>query len=87
METTRLSSKGQVIIPKPLRSAHHWKPGQELIVMDIGDGVLLKTKTPFQETAIEKVASCLQYSGKAKSLKDMEEAIRKGVRECLRDSD
>ena len=33
METTRLSSKGQVIIPKRLRDAHHWLAGQELIAI------------------------------------------------------
>ena len=79
METTKLSSKGQVIIPKPLRTAHHWETGQELVVIDMGDGVLLKPKTPFPETSIKDVASCLKYKGKTKSLEDMENAIKKGV--------
>ncbi len=81
METTKLSSKGQVIIPKPLRNAYHWEAGQELIVIDTGDGILLKPKTSFQETSIENVASFLQYTGKEKSLEDMEKAIQKGVKE------
>ena len=80
METTKLSSKGQVIIPKPIRSAHHWVTGQELVVIDLGDGVLLKPKSPFKETKIDDAASCLSYSGKTKSLADMEEAIKRGVR-------
>lgn len=29
METTRLSSKGQVILPKSIRDARHWAPGAE----------------------------------------------------------
>lgn len=86
METTRLSSKGQVIIPKPLRTAHHWEPGQELIVIDTGDGVLLKPKKPFQETSIEDVASSLQYAGEPKTLDDMEQAIKRGVMGHVRDS-
>ncbi len=81
METTRLSSKGQVIIPKPLRKAHHWETGQELVVIDLGDGILLKPKAPFAEKNISDVASCLNYTGKTKSLDDMEEAISKGVKE------
>lgn len=80
MDTTKLSSKGQVIIPKPLRTAHHWETGQELIVIDVGDGVLLKPKTPFPESSIHDVASCLKFKGKTKSLDDMEQAIRKGIR-------
>lgn len=80
METTKLSSKGQVIIPKPLRTAHHWDTGQELVAIDVGDGVLLKPKSPFAEKNIDEVASCLKYSGKAKSLEDMAAAIAKGVK-------
>lgn len=80
METTKLSSKGQVIIPKPLRTAHHWETGQELVAIDVGDGVLLKPKSPFAEKNIDEVASCLKYSGKAKSLEDMAAAIAKGVK-------
>ena len=86
MDTTKLSSKGQVIIPKPFRTAHRWEPGQELVVIDTGDGVLLKPKTPFQETKIEEVASCLRYSGKPKTLDEMEQAIRQGVKERFHDS-
>jgi len=81
MNTTRLSSKGQVIIPKPLRTSHHWSPGQELVVEDVGDGILLKPKTPFDETDIKDVASCLKYKGKAKSLGDMNAAIKKGIKD------
>jgi AbrB family looped-hinge helix DNA binding protein len=81
MQTTKLSSKGQVIIPKPLRNAHHWETGQELVVIDMGDGILLKPKTPFPESNIKDVASCLQYKGKAKTLEDMEDAIKKGIGE------
>ena len=81
MNTTRLSSKGQVIIPKPLRTAHHWETGQELVVVDVGDGVLLKPKMPFNETNISDVASCLKYEGKPKSLDDMNSAIQQGIKD------
>ncbi|MCH7731602.1 MAG: AbrB/MazE/SpoVT family DNA-binding domain-containing protein [Candidatus Marinimicrobia bacterium] len=81
MNITKLSSKGQVIIPKPVRSAHHWEAGQELVVIDAGDGVLLKPKTPFSETHIDVVASCLNYVGTAKTLDEMNEAIKQGVME------
>ncbi len=81
MESTRLSSKGQVIIPKALRDAHHWQAGQELIAINTGDGILLKPKKPFQETKLEDVAGCLSYEGKAKTLDELDNAIRQGVLE------
>lgn len=81
MITTKLSSKGQVIIPKPIRVAHHWMTGQDLVVIEMGDGILLKPKTPFPATTLQDVASCLKYEGKAKTLDDMQSAIKKGVME------
>jgi AbrB family looped-hinge helix DNA binding protein len=85
MEITRLSSKGQVIIPKALRAAHHWEAGQELIAIDVGDGILLKPKKPFPETTLAQVAGCLKYRGNPKSLDELEDAIRLGVMEQWHD--
>lgn len=79
MQTTKISSKGQVVIPKSLRVAHHWEAGQELVVVDVGDGILFKPKSPFKETNISDVASSLKFKGKTRSLDDMDKAIRKGV--------
>ena len=84
MKTTRLSSKGQVIIPKPLRTALHWETGQELEVVDTGNGILLRPKSPFDETDISQVASCLKYDGKAKSMAEIDAAIRKGIKDKFR---
>lgn len=80
METTRLSSKGQVIIPKAVRALHRWETGLELVVIDTGDGVLLKPKAPFEESVLEDVAGCLKRSQKALSQDEIAEAVRDGVR-------
>jgi bifunctional DNA-binding transcriptional regulator/antitoxin component of YhaV-PrlF toxin-antitoxin module len=85
MEITHLSSEGQVIIPEALRAAHHWEAGQELVAIDVGDGVLLKPKKPFPETTLTQVAGCLKYQGTPKSLDQLEEAIHQGVMEQWRD--
>jgi AbrB family looped-hinge helix DNA binding protein len=87
MPTTILSSKGQVIIPKPLRDSHHWKPGQRLTVIESDDGILLKPAAPFPETTLADIAGCLPYKGKAKTLAEMEAAIARGVKETLSDRD
>jgi AbrB family looped-hinge helix DNA binding protein len=84
--TTKLSSKGQVIIPRQVRAAHNWKNGQELEVVDMGDGVLLKPKKPFPETTLAEVAGSLEYHGEARTIEEMEEAIRKGAKEAGRGS-
>lgn len=80
METIKISSKGQVVIPKSLRVAHHWKVGQELVVVDVEDGILFKAKSPFKETSISEVASSLRFNGRTSSLDDMDSAIRKGIK-------
>ena len=79
MQTTKLSSKGQVIIPKILRSRYKWDIGQELTVIDTGEGVLLRSSRPFKKTELNEVAGVLKYSGKPVSLDDMEKAIKKGA--------
>jgi AbrB family looped-hinge helix DNA binding protein len=81
MEITKVSNEGQVIIPEQLRKSHGWETGQELIIIDTGDGVLLKPKKPFAETTLNEVAGCLKYQGTPKSLDDMDDAIRQGIEE------
>ena len=80
MQTTKVSSKGQVIIPKALRDKHQWQPGQELVATDTGNGILLTPATPFPETTLEDVMGCLPYQGSPKTLDEMEAAIRQGVK-------
>ena len=84
MQTTKLSSKGQVIIPKIIRSRYKWEIGQELTVIDTGDGILLKSSRPFKKTRLDEVAGILKYSGKHVSLDEMEKAIKKGALERKR---
>lgn len=85
MQLTRLSSKGQVIIPKPIRDAHKWRVGQELVVIDVEEGLLLTAKKAFDETNIDKVAGCLARRGKPKSLQDLKTGLRNGLRERWHD--
>jgi len=87
MAKTRLSSKGQVIIPKSSRDAHHWDSGQELIVIDTEEGVLLKPARPFPPATLEELAGCLSYGGPAKTLEEMEQAIREGTNQVREESD
>ena len=81
MNETRLSSRGQIVIPKWLRDKHNWQAGLEFVVIDTGDGIFLKPVRPFRRTSLEEVAGCLAYSGQPKTLEEMDAAIEQAVRE------
>ncbi len=84
METTKLSSKGQVIIPKAFRLAHHWDTGLELLVIETVDGLLLRPKAAFVETSLDEVAGSLQFAGPAKTQDDIDAAQRSAARRMWR---
>ncbi len=82
MLQSKLSPKGQVIIPKSLRIAHNWQAGQKLQFIDTPDGILVKSdRATFLQTSIDQVAGCLRHKGKAKSIIEMNDAIARGVME------
>lgn len=80
METTRLSTKGQIILPKSIRTSHSWGPGTEFIVEESGDGVLLRPARVFPQTELHQVAGCLPYTGEAKTIAQLRAAIRREVK-------
>jgi AbrB family looped-hinge helix DNA binding protein len=79
--TTRLSTKGQLIIPKQIRDRHGWAPGVELEFEDRGDHVVLRSAEILPRTTLEEVLGCMRYQGPAKSLEEMAAGIAKGARE------
>jgi AbrB family looped-hinge helix DNA binding protein len=85
MQTTLLSSKGQIIIPKPLRDAHHWRAGTRLAVVDTADGVLLRPLEAAEKTALAPGLAAIRqriaYKGKPVSLQEMDAAV---LREAAR---
>lgn len=85
MERTRLSSKGQVIIPKWIRDRHEWQPGDELVVLYTEQGVTLKLSRPFPETTLDDVVGCLSYSGPTVSIEEMDEVISAAIQEKFGD--
>lgn len=78
--TTRLSSKGQVVLPKSVRVAHQWDSGTELAVEDTARGVLLRSIKSFTPTTLEAVVGSTGYRGPSKSNAQMRAAITRGAR-------
>ncbi|ABA58998.1 transcriptional regulator, AbrB family [Nitrosococcus oceani ATCC 19707] len=82
MEITRLSSKGQIIIPKTIRAAHHWDAGMEFIVEERDGNLILRPLKPFPVTRLEKGLGCTGYQGSPKSLEEMDKGIAESLRQC-----
>ena len=79
MPTTRLSTKGQIILPKDIRISRAWGPGTEFIIEETGDGILLRPSGRFPAASLDEVAGCLRSKGKAKTLAQMDAAIAREV--------
>lgn len=75
METTKLSSKGQVILPAAIRAAKQWKAGVEFSVESTSAGVLLRPIKPVPNTTLDEVVGCTGYTGKSHSVAEMDKAI------------
>ena len=84
LETTRLSTKGQIILPKGIRASRAWGPGTEFTVEETGDGVLLRPAALFPEAVLAEVAGCLRSKRKTATSAQVRGAI---AREIMRRHD
>ena len=79
---TRLSTKGQIVLPLNIRNSKAWKPGMELTVEETAEGVLVKPVRRFPLSRVEDVAGCLHRKGvKARTLAEMKAGIADFIRE------
>jgi AbrB family looped-hinge helix DNA binding protein len=80
METTRLSSKGQIVLPKSIRASRAWAPGTEFTVEESGDGMLLRPAAKATEAQLDRLVGCLRSKRKPATDADMRTAVRKNVK-------
>lgn len=64
MLTIKLSSKGQIVIPKEIRDQFHWEPGTEFIIEKQAEGISLKPKTVFKTTRVRNGLGMLARTGR-----------------------
>ncbi len=78
---TRVSTKGQVILPKAVRDRHGWSAGTVLEIEDGPNGVTLKPAPFVPRTRLEDVAGMLApyYSGPPVSVDEMNAAITEEI--------
>ena len=85
MQTTTVSSKGQIIIPKAMRDTRHWQAGTRLAVHDTAEGLLLKPLVDDERTPLKQGLAAIRqriaHQGPAVSIDDMNAAV---LREAAR---
>jgi AbrB family looped-hinge helix DNA binding protein len=80
MPRTRLSTKGQLIVPQELRERLGWEPGTLLEIEIEGDAVVVKRALDVPRTTIKDVLGCANYRGPRRSIEEMEAAIAEAAR-------
>ncbi|MDT8380461.1 MAG: AbrB/MazE/SpoVT family DNA-binding domain-containing protein [Desulfotignum sp.] len=79
ISTTKMSSKGQVVIPENIRKKMNLKPGAQFVVVGDKDVVILKNISPPSLEDFDALISKAREDGKKAGLKkeDVAEAIKK----------
>jgi len=76
--TTKMSSKGQVVIPETIRNELGLSPGDQFVVVADGDVVIFKTISPPPMQQFDKIVEKARQQAEAAGMteQDIEEAIR-----------
>lgn len=75
---TKLSTKGQIVLPQAIREARGWSAGQRFDIEDLGDGtVRLIPLGTAESTTVDDLMGCASYTGPRRSIEEMNEAIRR----------
>lgn len=79
LATTRMSSKGQVVIPESIRKQLNLKEGAQFLVVGDADVVILKVVLPPDMTEFDALIKQARKQAKAAGLKptDIQSAVTK----------
>jgi AbrB family looped-hinge helix DNA binding protein len=77
--TTKMSSKGQVVIPEDIRKSLNLKAGAQFVVVGDKDVVILKSISPPSIDEFEELIAQARKKGKKAGLKkaDIKDAVKK----------
>lgn len=80
----RISSKGQLVLPKAVRDAYGLGPGSEVDIESVGETIVLRPRVRKPRTGrvytLDEVAGMLKYDGPPVSIRDMDRAIEEEFR-------
>lgn len=76
--TTKLSSRGQVVIPEEIRKRLGLEPGDQFVVVGEGNVVILKTVEPPRPEELKALMDEVQAAAKAAGItpEDVDRVIR-----------
>lgn len=82
LATTKMSSKGQVVIPEEIRQRLGLKPGAQFVVVGENDVVILKALAPPSLAEFDELISQARGQGRRVGLKksDVSKAVTKARR-------
>jgi AbrB family looped-hinge helix DNA binding protein len=75
--TTILSSKGQVVIPAPIRERQQFRPGDKLIIEEHDGGIVLKkAKRKRKKSLLQWLRDCPVSDFKIQRVRDFPKSIK-----------
>lgn len=79
VQTTTLSSKGQVVLPEEVRQRLNLKEGDKFLVIAADDSVLLKAVNPITKEEFNKMLEKTSAAARRADItkEDLKEAIKK----------
>jgi AbrB family looped-hinge helix DNA binding protein len=78
--TTRISTRGQVVLPKAVREAQGFRAGDTLVVESTANGVTLRRAEERVHTRYEDVAGCLGPAKRKASIEEISSVSAEYVR-------
>jgi AbrB family looped-hinge helix DNA binding protein len=78
--TTKVSSKGQVVLPKAVRDRRGWATGVELVVEERPEGVLLRAAPKKAPTRYEDVFGMLGPVDRVVTVEEMHQGVLEEAR-------
>lgn len=78
LSTSRLTSRGQIVIPEEIRDRLGLKQGMQFIIMGEGDVIILKTITPPSMKDFDEILARTAAAAKREGMKpsDIEDSIK-----------
>lgn len=80
---TKMSAKGQVVIPKAVRERLNWAQGDDLEIVETAGGVFLRSRPPHREriTLEEFQRRVRPHEGPPVSIEEMQRGIDEAMAE------